>query len=224
MRVPLVRRPTSRHSHLPFHPSSILDPAPPSPPKRCKQIISVPWKAQSVGQRTTVKAELVDVYKTLAELAGLGPVEQGPGGVQGTSLAAVFDSPGSPPPELAGKVAYSQIARCSCGPVAACGGAMECDANACAGTPVAQFDYLGYTMRTERWRFTAWPVFDNSTMRVDWGRTAGLELYDLQGDDGSNFDFDGYNRNVAAEHNDTVAELLQQLRAAVDSWPFNSKF
>ncbi|EDQ89668.1 uncharacterized protein MONBRDRAFT_25248 [Monosiga brevicollis MX1] len=33
-------------------------------------IIRVPWKPSSQGQRTIVKAELVDLYRTLAELAG----------------------------------------------------------------------------------------------------------------------------------------------------------
>lgn len=40
-------------------------------------LIHVPWKQQSIGARTTVKAELVDIYKTLAELTQLGPVEEG---------------------------------------------------------------------------------------------------------------------------------------------------
>ena len=32
---------------------------------------------------------------------------------------------------------------------------------------------------------------DNSTARVDWGAEVLYELYDLQGDTGSDFDFDG---------------------------------
>ena len=32
---------------------------------------------------------------------------------------------------------------------------------------------------------------DNSTARVDWGVEVLYELYDLQGDTGSDFDFDG---------------------------------
>lgn len=178
----------------------------------------MPWKTQAVGKKTTVKAELIDMYKTLAELAGIGPVESGPQGVQGTSLAALFDDPEHPPPMLAGKKAFSQIGRCSCGAFASCGGALECDANACARVPVPQFDFIGYSMRSDSWRFTAWVPFDNSTMRVDWSRLAATELYDLQGDDGSNFDFDGYNVNVAAAHNATCAEMLEELKAAVNSW------
>jgi arylsulfatase A-like enzyme len=35
-------------------------------------LIRAPWAAASVGQRTSVKAELVDLYRTLAELSGIG--------------------------------------------------------------------------------------------------------------------------------------------------------
>jgi hypothetical protein len=35
-------------------------------------LIRAPWAAASVGQRTSVKAELVDLYRTLAELSGNG--------------------------------------------------------------------------------------------------------------------------------------------------------
>ena len=41
------------------------------------------------------------------------------------------------------------------------------------------------------YRFTAWVPMDNSTARVDWGAEVLYELYDLQGDTGSDFDFDG---------------------------------
>ena len=35
-------------------------------------LMRVPWKRASLGQRTQVKAELVDLYRTLAEVLGLG--------------------------------------------------------------------------------------------------------------------------------------------------------
>lgn len=34
-------------------------------------IVRVPWMTASLGKRTTVKAELVDLYRTLADLSGL---------------------------------------------------------------------------------------------------------------------------------------------------------
>ena len=35
-------------------------------------LIRVPWKESSRGKRTTVKAELIDLYRTLADLTGIG--------------------------------------------------------------------------------------------------------------------------------------------------------
>ena len=111
-------------------------------------IIRVPWLSHSIGQRTGVLAELVDLYRTLAELAGLGAEVQA--SVQGTSLAAVFDSPtmakGSAAhlQGLPTKAAFSQHARCKCqrGHINPAGSAFptdnftECAANACCGVTV----------------------------------------------------------------------------------------
>ena len=72
----------------------------------------MPWKTASVGRRTTVKAELVDLYKTLVELAGFDSSEVQPS-VQGTSLVPVFDDPAAAP-MVTSKVAYSQHPRCGC--------------------------------------------------------------------------------------------------------------
>ena len=45
-------------------------------------------------------------------------------------------------------------------------------------------------------------------------------LYDLRGAAaaGYSFDFDGMSSNVAAEHDDLVAKLHEELREAVESW------
>ena len=55
----------------------------------------------------------VDVYRTLADLAGLASDVQAD--VQGTSLLPLFVDPAHPPTNLATKPAFSQIARCHCG-------------------------------------------------------------------------------------------------------------
>ena len=73
---------------------------------RVPLIVRVPWKTASVGTRTDVRAELVDIYRTLASLAGLSDAVQSD--VQGTSLAPIFDG-GAPPAALAAKPAFSQI-------------------------------------------------------------------------------------------------------------------
>ena len=206
-------------------------------------MMRVPWKASSVGQRTTVKAELVDIYRTLADLAELTNVDPViETSVQGSSLAAAFDSPTTPPALLANKRAYSQIGRCSCGTY--CSGfevnnmaqgyqpcdashagpprVHECGGNACCQIPQSQFDYMGYTMRTVDRRFTAWVPWNNLTLRVEWNNTQamGLELFDLAADTGRDFDFAGYSTNVAQDSANAkeVADLLADLHAEVDTW------
>ncbi|EGD76787.1 iduronate sulfatase [Salpingoeca rosetta] len=180
-------------------------------------MVRVPWKQNSIGKRTKVRAELVDLYRTLADLAGLGDhVEDG---VQGTSLAGAFDDPDAPPHKLQTKLAYSQIGRCACALFPKYN-VTQCDANACAHVPLPAFDFMGYTMRTGDYRFTAWVPFDNTTMRVDWNRTAAYELYDLTADTGRDFDFDGFSVNLAnnASYATLVGNFSQQLQHAVNTW------
>lgn len=77
-------------------------------------LIRVPWKTNSLGRRTTVKTELVDLYRTLADLAELSSSPPSlEDSVQGMSVAHVFDDPDAP--HLQTKRAYSQIGRCDCG-------------------------------------------------------------------------------------------------------------
>lgn len=186
---------------------------------RVPMLIRVPWKHKSVGQRTRVRAELVDVYRTLAELAGLDQDLQPD--IQGTSLAPLFDNP-SPAPSsaLATKPAYSQIGSCACG-VYTKGNwtGKECDAGRCVRTNVTDFDFMGYTMITaEGWRYTVWVEMNNMTSRVNWTRPVFDELYDLTADLLNDFDFDAYAVNVASAHPELVTTMREQLHAAVDSW------
>jgi len=52
-------------------------------------ILSVPWMADAHGKATSKITELVDLYPTIAELAGLTPPE----GLQGQSMAALLEDP-----------------------------------------------------------------------------------------------------------------------------------
>ena len=80
---------------------------------RVPLMIRAPWKPAAAGARTSVRAELVDLYRTLVDLAGLdaGGIQAD---VQGVSLAPLLDAPASPPPALAAKSAFSQIGSCAC--------------------------------------------------------------------------------------------------------------
>lgn len=86
--------------------------------------------------------EHLDVYPTLAELCELKGV---PATIQGTSIASLVRD-GSAAWD---KPAVSQVAR----------------------PPVAKFSEMGYSIRTERYRYTSWQ-----------GNSVGEELYDYQSD------------------------------------------
>ena len=190
---------------------------------RVPLIIRAPWLNASVGQRSGVRAELVDLYKTIVELAGLN-ASAIQADVQGVSLAPLFAAPAAPPPPLATKAAFSQIGSCACRVYEIATPAMnwtgpECDANRCAGTNATAFDFMGYSMITpEGWRFTAWVAMDNATARVDWFKPTFHELYDLTADPHNDFDLDAYAVNVAAAFPDRVAAFLAEMKAAVLSW------
>lgn len=75
-------------------------------------------------------------------------------------------------------------------------------------------------MAKDSYRFTAWVPFDNQTMTGDWEHVAAVELYNLTGYDGMDFDFAGMYDNIASEAcaSDLVASMLAELRDAVASW------
>lgn len=89
---------------------------------------------KAAGARTDALVELVDVYPTLAELAGLPPPAQP---LEGLSFAPLLADPGRPWKTAA----FSQFPRN-------------------AGQTGAG-DMMGYTMRTERHRLTVWVARDN---------------------------------------------------------------
>lgn len=190
-------------------------------------IIRVPWKTTSIGARSAVRAELVDLYKTLAELTGLDDGLQPD--IQGVSLAPVFDDPAHPPAALASKPAFSQIGSCACKNYTRNGWTgPECDAGRCFMTPVDKFDYMGYTMLLPpnattgtTFRFTAWVHMDPETNRTDWSKPVTYGLYDEGLDSGrQNFDDAGMASNLAGDprYGDWIVALHDQLKAAVLSW------
>jgi arylsulfatase A-like enzyme len=127
------------------------------------------------GAKATGLVEFVDIYPTLADLAGL-PL---PAHLEGLSFKPVIDNPSRPWKQAA----FSQYPRSG--------------NSATGGQPL-----MGYSMRTDRYRFTAW------LHRDDHSKVAALELYDHRADPQEN-------QNLAkrTEHAALVAQLTTQLRA-----------
>ena len=111
-------------------------------------ILSVPGM-KNAGVHTDALVEFVDIYPTLSELAGL-PL---PGHLEGVSLKPLLAEPTRPWKSAA----FSQYPRAS-------------------GKAGAAMDLMGYTMRTDRYRFTVW------VDRADHGKIDAIELYDHQND------------------------------------------
>ena len=116
---------------------------------RSPLIVSVPG-AGAPGSRTEALIELVDIYPSLCDLAGLPR----PAHLEGHSFADLLDSP-----ELPGKdAAISQYPR---------------------------GDRMGYSLRTDRYRFTRWGPASGAPGAVE------LELYDHHEDPGETVNLAG---------------------------------
>lgn len=132
-------------------------------------ILSAP-DMKNTGAHTDALVEFVDIYPTLCELAGL-PL---PGHLEGTSFKALLENPNRPWKTAA----FSQYPRRDVKGIG---------------------DLMGYTMRTDRYRFTVW-VLRNDHTKVD-----AIELYDHQADPQENI-------NIAKkpENAQLVSQLMEQ--------------
>ena len=113
----------------------------------------------SKGRPTPRVVEFLDVYPTLADLAGLRP----PDGLHGRSLRPLLKNPSA-------KWAHPALTQVRRGPAASA--------------------YMGYSVRTEKWRYTEWD-----------GGKRGAELYDEARDphERNNLVDDAKHRKVVVE-------------------------
>jgi len=131
---------------------------------RTPLIIRAPWMKASIGQTTSVLAEAVDFYPTLAALVGLPAPKSAGQQINGTSLVPAFDDPeGSAGMKDA---AYSQFAKPS-------------RARPFVFWPTPQrnaTEIMGYTVRVDEWRYTCWFGFDGVTQTPNRDEIIGREL------------------------------------------------
>ncbi len=98
------------------------------------------------GTKTSSMAEFVDIYPTLCDLAGLPK----PDHLEGKSLLPILENPKA----LVNEVAISQFPR---------GKSLGYD---------NKLEIMGYSMRTDKYRYTRWQKYENPNEVVD------IELYD----------------------------------------------
>lgn len=138
---------------------------------RVPLIVSAPGQ-RTPGGRSDGLVEAIDVYPAPVELCGLGM----PLGLDGMSLAHLLDDPD----ETGKEAAYSQFPR----PWRVGRG---------------DFEIMGYTMRTDRWRYTEW-------IRLVEREVVARELYDHRDDP-----LETVNLGDREEHAALVLELNQLL-------------
>ena len=151
---------------------------------------------------------------TLAELTGLPPPQTLGQELNGTSLVPIFERPATATVKAA---AFSQFAKSLAGAPKTLA-----EHNWGPNLPVAfsiwnkfhrnQTEIMGYTVRVEDWRYTAWFPFDKQAIRPQTDGNLGRELYDHRGDSGLWMDFPE-NRNLAGEPEH--AAVVQELHAAI---------
>ena len=170
---------------------------------RVPLMIRVPWLPQTMGTSTAALAELVDLYPTLADLAGVDVSSEA---LEGRSLV----------PLLRGEAwdraaAYSQYPRCVNTSMAREPPYLG-TRDPCNQVPADEFTHMGHSIRTAEWRYTEWPRWTGAA--PDWTRIDGVELYDHRDDDGGAFDTHEL-ENVAADplHAALVKRLSALLRA-----------
>jgi arylsulfatase A-like enzyme len=134
---------------------------------RAPLIVSAPG-FKTTGKHSASLVEFVDLYPTLAELAGLPQ----PAHLEGISLVSVLRNPA----KTVKSAAFSQYPR-----------------------PNNGQRLMGYSMRTERYRFTRW------VERNDHSRIVATELYDHQTDPQENVNIAGDPKQAAL-----VAKLTAQ--------------
>ena len=139
---------------------------------RVPMIIATP--GQKKPQRTDALVELLDLYPTLADLCGL----PAPKHVEGKSLRPVLNDPSKTVKDAAftwhPRPAYPK--------------------------PGTKPDVMGYSMRTDRWRYTEWRDFES-------GKIVAREVYDHANDPRETVNVVG-----ATDHADTVTGLAKRMQ------------
>ena len=91
-------------------------------------------------------------------------------------------------------------------------------------TAAADFDWMGYSVRSSRWRYTLWVAWNRTALAPIWDSVEGEELYDHLGNDGTGrASMDGFERvNLASADANPSRTPAQQaaiasLRAVVEA-------
>ena len=174
---------------------------------------------------------------------GMGPAPTTPSGLQGTSLMPALLAPPLSGTGAAAdgfkQFAFSQFPRCNCTYETDVVGELHgtcptvykntftseshatgaANHHVCLFTPSSQFDWMGYSIRSDTRRYTLFVTWDGVTLRPNWGDIFAEELYDHSADDGDSFDGQasepvnllGNSPGGGAAHDRADADALQKI-------------
>jgi arylsulfatase A-like enzyme len=172
---------------------------------RVPLIIRAPWL--SSGGRAAGLVELVDLAPTVAELAGIDlPADES---YDGISLVPMMKRPETEVKQAA----FSQYPRRVSDP------SRMYHQNAILWRDRSTFTHMGYSVRTDGWRYTEWYAWNGTTLRPIWEKLVAQELYDHRNETHYPTHFDaGEDENVAGEsaYASTVAKLAKSIRGQFD--------
>ena len=170
-------------------------------------MIRVPGVTDS-GMRTDALVELIDIFPSLTELAGLTVPPRCTEDnkdvlacVEGSSVAPLLKDP----KQEWKKAAFSQYPRPYCG------------LSIIPGKPPFQRGnegeaVMGYALRVDSYRFVEWYGFDHTTAKPNWSDIWGTELYDHT--EPTKF-FNDENENLAKQAN--MAEKVEEFRKMIQA-------
>ena len=166
-------------------------------------ILRVPGVTDS-GSRTQALVELVDIFPSLADLAGIQVPQMCPRGkhnlltcVEGSSFTPLLKDP----KQSWKKAAFSQYARPQYAGLTKISNKPPFDP-----TDHGE-DVMGYAVRVDKYRYVEWVKFNRDTAEPDWDNVWGVELYDHS--EPAKF-FNQDNSNLAKEP--AMASVVQELR------------
>ena len=180
-------------------------------------IIRVPW-TETAGKRTDSLVELVDLYPTLASLAGLP--EPMPMQLPDTMLDQLGSdlSPLFKGQKMNKTATFSQFPNCGTGQEC-----MACTGPASFRTQIAA---MGYSIRTDKFRYTEYVPFNTTYFIGNFSaEPLAKELYDhTSNDDRVVFDFDNDGEVVNHADDPKYKDVQDELRAQLVehySYPMN---
>jgi len=177
---------------------------------RIPLVIRAPWLSASArGRHTKSLVEAVDIYRTICDMMDV-PLPDDGVPFDGSSLRPILEDPS----KTVKSVALSMHPRCKHPgmPVYGARGSGGAD-NSCLDVERTDFTWMGYTMRTPRYRYTEWVRWNGTTLSPEWSQLRARELYDHIKDVGHWTDADKFeNVNLAPSADpQLIATLSGQL-------------